>query len=898
MSRLQEYRRRTGATGLNMPGSVRVEAPPQGADLAAQGIAAAVNGVMLQTGRMLAQEHVQAERTRMDASLLAARKEFSEWQASYMQENKGGNALDAGTAFRDKFAEIAGRHLEAFGGADNEVFKSQLGGRLAMEAQRAAEQGLSYAARERATWDESVRAGKLAMLEQDAYTDPENTDWLDTQMAEVLQGEEARGRDTTALRRSLASTTQLARIRGLVDRGELDRAAQLLAGSAPGTEGDMSARYESGTAGSAAIGYDKTGGTSYGKWQLSSLQGSLDGFLNWLPRQGGAAAAAAARLRAAGPANTGSKAGAMPEAWKKEALANPAEFERWQRDYVRSAFFDPALKSLSPEAAALATASPAVREMVWSTAVQHGAAGAADIFKQAWRAGMNEADFIRATYAERATRFGSSEPDVRASVQRRLAEEGRRLASGAFGTLLTPADATTARNLLEREQARQEAEARRRRELARTAAAGFADAAAYGATGGDFSAAAAIVTEVEGLDAEAGQKLRARLEARQTAWDVMQLHADRPLLEQRDAAMKALDAHVTPQDARDTLSLKSDAESLVRQRMKLFADDPAAFAAASSPEVLQDDMPPEQRTRRLLEVQQTLGRGMNVQPRILTRTQAAEMERAFAESDPQSRLHLLTEMHRGYGPYFTAAAAEARLPAPVIALGTTLDRLPPTKAAVLLSAATAQEKDIPGVDTDTRAAARDTVAGLSFMQQLTAASRRFPGNEGVRALAASWERMLTNAALMGVEPDEATRHFDIVVESDPDDDKGGHILLVPEGSLPGGWDADDLALAAETAREVVQKRLTDMVLPKKGASPQQRQEVERAARHVAETGVWVSALDGGSVQLVDGLTGLPVTYPDGAPVSFTLDELMPIAADALNQGGISGLYRRFFEGGN
>ena len=892
MSRLQQYRRQVGATGLNLPGAVRITAPPQGADRAARELLTSLQGAIQQTGKVLAREHVLTQQTRMDESLLAARQEFSEWQAAYMQEHQGGNALEAGKDFREKFAEIAGRHLEAFDGAENEVFRGLLGGRLAAEGLRASELGLSYAARQKAVWEESVRKGRLAMLEQDAYSDPENGAWLDTQRAAILQDAEARGQDVTALNRSLTSAVQLARIRGLADRGDLDGASRLLAGSVPGAEGDFSARYESGTAGSAAIGYDKTGGTSYGKWQLSSKQGSLSGFLNYLDAQGGAAAATAARLRAAGPADTGSRQGAMPEAWKKEAQAN-AEFERWQWEYVRGTFYEPAAQSLPGGAAALASASPAVREMIWSTAVQHGAAGATDIFKKVWRDGMTDADFIRATYADRATRFGGSDPEVRASVQRRLAEEGERLAAGSFGTMLTPADATAARNLLERERAKLDAADRKRKELARTAAAGFPDAAAWGAAGGDFSAAASIVEEVEGLDPEAGRKLRARLTARQTAHDVMQLNADRPLLEQRDAAMKALDAHMTPTDARDALSLKADAESVIRQRLKLYKEDPAAFAAGARPELLRDDMTPEERTRRLLEAQSVLGKGLNVAPRVLTKAQAADMERAFAESDPQTRLQLLTTLRAGYGPYFTAAATEAKLPAPVVALGSTLDHLPPSKAAVLLSAATAKDSDIPGVDKDARATARDAVAGLSFMQQLTAASRRFPGNEAARALAASWEKMLTNASLLGVEPDEATKHFEISVEADPDEG-GGHMLLLPKGSLPDGWDADDLAEAAKAAREVVRQRLTD-ALPKEG-TPLQRSMLERGARHVAESGVWLSAADGGSVHLVDEVTGLPVTYPDGAPVAFSLKELAAIAADRqrTTTEGIAGLYNRLF----
>lgn len=373
----------------------------------------------------------------------------------------------------------------------------------------------------------------------------------------------------------------------------------------------------------------------------------------------------------------------------------------------------------------------------------------------------------------------------------------------------------------------------------------------------------------------------------------MRLHADRPLTEQREAVMKALDARLTPEDARDVLSLRADAESAVTRRMKAFTDDPAAFTAQARPELLPEGLSSAERTRRLLEAQAVLGKGLSFTPRVLSKTQAADIERAFSQADPLERPALLAKMRADYGPYFTAAATEAKLPAPVVALGSTLDRLPPSKAAVLLSAATAKESDIPGVDKDARASARDTVNGLSFMRQLTAASRRFPGNEAARAMAASWEKTLTNAALMGVEPDEAASHFELSVDADPDEG-GGHILLLPKGSLPGGWDADDLAEAAEAAREVVRQRLTD-ALPKEG-TPLQRGMLERGARHVAESGVWLSAADGGSVHLVDDTSGLPVTYPDGAPVAFSLKELAAIAADRqrATTEGVAGLYNRLF----
>jgi hypothetical protein len=69
---------------------------------------------------------------------------------------------------------------------------------------------------------------------------------------------------------------------------------------------------------------------------------------------------------------------------------------------------------------------PALQNVLWSVAVQHGAGGAASIFKNAGiRSGMSEADIIRRVYAERSAGNGSkyfsrSSSSIRKSVVRRF----------------------------------------------------------------------------------------------------------------------------------------------------------------------------------------------------------------------------------------------------------------------------------------------------------------------------------------------------------------------------------------------------------------------------------------------------------------------------------------------
>ena len=886
------YEERTGAAGIRMPGQVHVPTMP--VDTRGASLLGAVADAGEKIGGLLAREYAREQQTRIGERLLAARKEFAAWQEQYVQTRQGGNALTAGEDFAAKMREIADRQLAAFGGKSNEVFQRELSGQMAALTLRAQEQGAAYASGQRSLWERSVLEGQRAQLLADAERDPGNGAWLDFQLMEYGRSLAARGLDATAPMMELGSAVQLRRGLAYVQRGALGAASGLLRGWKPGGEhpGDLSARYESGADGSSAIGYDKKGGTSYGRFQLSSKKGGMDGFLRFLEGRGGEAASIAARLRAAGPADTGGKSGAMPEAWKKESQA--PGFADLEREYIQRAFYEPVMRSLPSGAAAAVRASPQLGQMVWSTAVQHGATGAAGILRKVWRDGMTPEDFVRAAYTERASRFGGSEPDVRASVQRRLRREADDLLGGLSGrggiNGMSLADAARLDEAIEEKR-------RKDRALAHTASEGFADAAAYGSATGDFGTADAIVEEVEGLDADMGRELRSRLDVRREVFEGMRLYADRPLAEQHAAAMKAIDARLTPENARDVLSLLAEAESAVKRRMKAFTDDPAAFAAQARPELLPEGLPSVERTRRLLEAQAVLGRGLSFTPRVLSRAQAADMERAFTAGDPLERPALLAKMRADYGPYFTAAATEARLPASVVSLGAALDRLPPSRASVLLAAATAKADDIPGVNSDARASAADAVAGLDFMRGLAAMSRRFPDSEAARSLARSWEKTLTNAALMGVAPEEVAEHFEISVEADAASG-GGHMLLLPQGSLPGGWDVDDLAEAAEIAREEVARRLT-AELPEEGAgyaTPSERRDAERALRHMATSGVWISAADGASVHLVDEVSGLPVLYGDGTPVMFGLAQLASLAEAhrRTTTKGFEGLYNRLF----
>jgi hypothetical protein len=199
--------------------------------------------------------------------------------------------------------------------------------------------------------------------------------------------------------------------------------------------GELSAVFESGKEGVAAIGYDRMGGTSYGKYQIASRTGMMQLFMKYLDEQ---EPSYANRLRQSGPANTSSRWGGMPSEWKKIASENPKRFESLQDDFIMRTNYEPAANNIEARTALNVDGfSPALKEVLLSTAVQHGPSGAARIFANAANAANRPADpgqtdvdsqdfdkrFIEEVYRVRKLNFQSSTPQVRNAVKSRLTLE-------------------------------------------------------------------------------------------------------------------------------------------------------------------------------------------------------------------------------------------------------------------------------------------------------------------------------------------------------------------------------------------------------------------------------------------------------------------------------------------
>lgn len=186
--------------------------------------------------------------------------------------------------------------------------------------------------------------------------------------------------------------------------------------------GALSAKYETGGRGPGTVsgGRGDPGGVSYGSYQLASSLRRPEEFLaqegaRWAPEFGRAVSGAPDFSRV----------------WKAIARREPESFQAAQHDFIKRTHYDVQVAHVLAKAGDdIDRRSDAVRNAVWSTAVQHGPQS--DLVVRAMMGG-HPADraLLVAIYAERARRktdsrlvhFSRCSPAVQAGVAQRLQSE-------------------------------------------------------------------------------------------------------------------------------------------------------------------------------------------------------------------------------------------------------------------------------------------------------------------------------------------------------------------------------------------------------------------------------------------------------------------------------------------
>jgi hypothetical protein len=204
--------------------------------------------------------------------------------------------------------------------------------------------------------------------------------------------------------------------------------------------GAVAEKYESAGRGSGTVGWDKMGGTSYGKKQISSKTGAMTDYLKFLDKTG--KGDVAKQLREAGiEKDTGSTSGKAVDVWKK--LAAEGALGDSEGEFLKTQSFDVAKKGIKDkDLQARIDSSRGLQEMLYSTAVQHGPGGAMKIMNSVFKKGMSDEELVKAVYKERGTKFGGSTANVQAGVAKRFVSEEQDI----MGLLKTGEKATATGN--------------------------------------------------------------------------------------------------------------------------------------------------------------------------------------------------------------------------------------------------------------------------------------------------------------------------------------------------------------------------------------------------------------------------------------------------------------------
>ena len=218
--------------------------------------------------------------------------------------------------------------------------------------------------------------------------------------------------------------TALTEARSAPARGLSDRAAQLLSGNI----GALSAQYESGQ-GAHEVGHDRTGGFSYGTYQIASNTGTFREYMDWLRTND---PDTYNRLQQAGgerAARSGSAA--FQQAWA-EIMSDPSAAQS-QHDFIIASHYMPQVEAVIQRTGLDVTErSRALQDVLWSTSVQHRGQ-TPTIFERALSSlGSNPTDeeIIAAIYAERGSEggrryFPSSTAAIQRAVVNRFNNESR-----------------------------------------------------------------------------------------------------------------------------------------------------------------------------------------------------------------------------------------------------------------------------------------------------------------------------------------------------------------------------------------------------------------------------------------------------------------------------------------
>ena len=201
--------------------------------------------------------------------------------------------------------------------------------------------------------------------------------------------------------------------------------------------GELSAKYESnGNPGAIATVSGDPGGKSYGLYMFSSAADTPKAFFQWCQASSNAYYQGIGNaLSEAYYYGTPGYGPLFDQAWRDLAADNSAGFGRAQRDYVRADFYDKYVAAISSKVSGFSVSnySIALRNVLWSRAIQHGVGGAVNVFTRAMDSlggftNQPESTLINAIYAESGRLTDTGSIKMTGPSARRYGVEGKSLA--------------------------------------------------------------------------------------------------------------------------------------------------------------------------------------------------------------------------------------------------------------------------------------------------------------------------------------------------------------------------------------------------------------------------------------------------------------------------------------
>ena len=409
---------------------------------------------------------------------------------------------------------------------------------------------------------------------------------------------------------------------------------------------------------------------------------------------------------------------------------------------------------------------------------------------------------------------------------------------------------------IEHEEAkRKQAIAERRAELV----GGVNDAYSYMMETGDASALQQIRTGFVSIgDRDRASKIDQTVKAGSMAYALTTKTESMPFAKRVEEITGAFQV-TGVEGAGDVVQARQLAMKKVSQDMESFRKDPAGYVDQSIPQSATG----ASRLQARLERQRELGVGLDYKPELLSDVEKATFKNQWKDAkDGRAKLDMVNAINKQYGDFAPAILDELKVPAGAMA-GAALSDMnaaADTDAALLVTAATSDRKDIPKADSMKAVDVQAAVEGSSVygvkakVARITGADAKM--QEGVRSL----ENTLYNAVLITGNTKTANVLDGYIGALDDSDymvtfDR----RMVPdEGKLMTALDNKKQQFASQYGADVKEKA---GIFSRFLGSAYQNNTV------------WIDSPDGNGWVLLNKTTQALVAGPDGEPLRTTIDEV-------------------------